>query len=69
MKKKSRKNKDINQSSFYFEDYLETNKKNKILKATIFKIGYIYYFFFLFFFNIDFSIKITHVSLNKKIFT
>ena len=32
--KKSRKNKQINsnQSSFYFEDYLETNKKIKIQK-------------------------------------
>ena len=29
MKKKHKKIKDINQTSFYFEDYLETNKKNK----------------------------------------
>ena len=32
MKKKSRKNKLINQTSFYFEDYFETNKKSKDLK-------------------------------------
>ena len=29
MKKKSGKNKTTNQRSFYFEDYLETNKKSK----------------------------------------
>ena len=29
MKKKIKKNKDLNQRSFYFEDYLETNKKTK----------------------------------------
>ena len=33
MKKKYKKNKNINQSSFYFEDYLETNKKNRVLKS------------------------------------
>ena len=32
MKKKQKKIKDINQTSFYFEDYLETNKKNKFSK-------------------------------------
>ena len=33
MKKKlKKKNKNINQTSFYFEDYIETNKKNKISK-------------------------------------
>ena len=34
MIKKLKKNKNINvnQTSFYFEDYLETNKKNKIIK-------------------------------------
>ena len=44
MKKKQKKIKDINQTSFYFEDYLETNKKNKSLKKIIiFKIEYIYF--------------------------
>ena len=32
MKKKFKKNKNINQRSFYFEDYLETNKKIKDIK-------------------------------------
>ena len=32
MKKKLKKNNNSNQTSFYFEDYLETNKKNKKLK-------------------------------------
>ena len=32
MKKKPKKNKNTHQASFYFEDYLESNKKNKILK-------------------------------------
>ena len=34
MKNNSKKNKNKNQISFYFEDYNETNKKNKILKKT-----------------------------------
>ena len=69
MKKKSRKNKDINQSSFYFEDYLETNKKNKILKSSNNFQDRLYLLFFFFFSLIlIFSIKITHVSLNKKNF-
>ena len=33
MKKKSKKNKNINQASFYFEDYLETNKKKNFKKS------------------------------------
>ncbi len=67
MKKKSKKNKNINQTSFYFEDYLETNKKNKILKQTNNFQDRIYLLFFFFFSLIlIFSIKITHLSLNKK---
>jgi cell division protein FtsI (penicillin-binding protein 3) len=66
MKKKNKKNKDfnINQTSFYFEDYLETNQKNKkIEKSNIFQ-DRIYLLFFLFFSLITiFSIKITFVSL------
>ena len=67
MKKKIKKNKDLNQRSFYFEDYLETNKKTKNQK----KINnfqdriYLLFFFFLSLILI-FSIKITHISLNKK---
>ncbi len=69
MKKKSRKNKNINQSSFYFEDYLETNKKNKILKSpNNFQDRLYLLFFFFFSLILIFSIKITHISLNKKNF-
>ena len=67
MVKKSKKNKNINQRSFYFEDYLETNKKNKILKKTNNLQDRIYLLFFFFFSLIlIFSIKITYISLNKK---
>ena len=66
MKKKQKKIKDINQTSFYFDDYLETNKKNKFSK----KINnfqdriYLLFFFFLSL-VIIFSIKIIHLSLSK----
>ena len=35
MRKKSNKNKktNVNQKSFYFEDYFETNKKNRYLQT------------------------------------
>ena len=65
--KKHKKNKNINQTSFYFEDYLETNKKNQILKKSNNFQDRIYLLFFFFFSLIlIFSIKITHISLNKK---
>ncbi len=67
MKKKLRKNNNSNQTSFYFEDYLETNKKNRILKKSNNFQDRIYLLFFFFFSLIlIFSIKITHISLNKK---
>jgi len=67
MAKKPKKNKNINQRSFYFEDYLETNKKNKIFKKSNILQDRIYLLFFFFFSLIlIFSIKITHISLNKK---
>ena len=67
MKKKHKKNKNINQISFYFEDYLETNKKNQVLKKSNNFQDRIYLLFFFFFSLIlIFSIKITHISLNKK---
>ena len=67
MKKKSGKNKITNQRSFYFEDYLETNKKNKIFKKTNNFQDRIYLLFFFFFsLVLIFSIKITHISLNQK---
>ena len=65
--KKSKKNKNINQTSFYFEDYLEINKKNKILKKSNNFQDRIYLLFFFFFsLVLIFSIKITHISLNTK---
>ena len=67
MKKKSKKIKDINQTSFYFEDYLETNKKNKFTKKINPFQDRIYLLFFLFFSLIlIFSIKIIHISLSTK---
>ena len=71
MRKKSKKNNNLNQKSFFFEDYLETNKRNKILKQSNNFQDRIYLLFFFFFSLIlIFSIKITHISLNnKEIFT
>ena len=67
MVKRSKKNKNINQRSFYFEDYLETNKKNKILKKSNNLQDRIYLLFFFFFSLIlIFSIKITYISLDGK---
>ena len=66
MKKKYKKNKNFNknQSSFYFEDYLETNKKDKYFKENNFFQDRLYLLFFLFFSLIlIFSIRILHVSL------
>ncbi len=69
MKKNSKKNKNINQISFYFEDYLETNKKNKIFNKSSHLQDRIYILFFFFFSLIlIFSIKIIFISLNKKDF-
>ncbi len=68
MKKNRKKNKDfnINQKSFYFEDYLETNQKNKKFKNSNISQDRIYLLFFLFFsLIIIFSIKIIFVSLKS----
>ena len=68
MKRKSRRNKDfnINQKSFYFEDYLETNQKNKKVKNSNISQDRVYLLFFLFFSLITiFSIKIIFVSLKN----
>ena len=66
MKKKQKKIKDINQTSFYFEDYLETNKKNKSSKKNNNFQDRIYLLFFFFLsLVLIFSIKITHLSLSK----
>ena len=67
MKKRYKKNKNINQTSFYFEDYLETNKKNQVLKkSNNLQDRICLLFFFFFSLILIFSIKITHISLNKK---
>ena len=67
MKRKSKKNKNINQASFYFEDYLETNKNNKVREKSQNFQDRIYLLFFFFFSLIFiFSLKITIISLNKK---
>jgi cell division protein FtsI (penicillin-binding protein 3) len=66
MKKKYKKNKNFNkkQTSFYFEDYLETNRKNKYLKENNFFQDRLYLLFFLFFSLIlIFSIRIVQISL------
>jgi len=67
MKKNPKKIKNINQTSFFFEDYLETSKKNKILKKSNNFQDRVYLLFFIFFSLIFiFSIKITHISLSKN---
>ena len=66
MKKKQKKIKDINQASFYFEDYLETNKQKKSLKKKNDLQDRIYLIFFFFLsLVLIFTIKITHLSLSK----
>ena len=68
MNKKIKKNKNhnINQKSFYFEDYLETNQRQKkIVKSSISEDRiYLLFFFFLCLIAI-FSLKITVVSFQK----
>ena len=67
MKKNTKKKIFSNQESFYFEDYLETNKKNKIFKKSKNFQDRVYILFFFFFsLVLIFSIKITHLSLDKK---
>ena len=66
MKKKLKRDKNINQTSFYFEDYLKTNTKNKFLKKKNLFQDRIYLLFFLFFSLIFiFNIRIVHISLKK----
>ena len=66
--KKIKKDKkiNINQSSFYFEDYLNTNQKKKTIKNINISQDRVYLLFFLFFSLITiFSIKIIFVSLKS----
>ena len=68
MKKKYKKNKNfnINQRSFFFEDFLETNQNNKKIKDSNISQDRIYLLFFLFFSLISiFSLKIIFVSLKS----
>jgi cell division protein FtsI (penicillin-binding protein 3) len=71
MKKKINKNKNhnINQRSFYFDDYLVTNQKSKKIKNSFISEDRIYLLFFLFFTLIlIFSIKISLVSMQNPEF-
>ena len=71
MKKKSRKNKNFNknQKSFYFEDYIETNLKQKDRSKSFISEDRIYILFFFFFCLITiFSIKITSISFQEPQF-
>ena len=64
IKQKKNKNFNPNQTSFYFEDYLETNQKNKKNNNSNISQDRVYLLFFLFFsLIVIFSIKITLVSL------
>jgi cell division protein FtsI/penicillin-binding protein 2 len=66
MKKKQEKIKHINQTSFYFEDYLETNKKNRLSnKADNFQDRIYLLFFFFLSLILIFSIKIVHLSFSR----
>jgi cell division protein FtsI (penicillin-binding protein 3) len=67
MKKKQKKIKNTNQASFYFEDYLETNKQKKSLKKENDLQDRIYLIFFFFMsLVLIFTIKITHLSLSNS---
>ena len=65
-KKRKNRNLNSNQTSFYFEDFIETTRKNKISKKNNLIQDRIYILFFLFLSLIFiFSTRIIHVSLNK----
>ena len=71
MKKKIKKNKrtNDNQKSFYFEDYLETNIKQKKISDSSISEDRIYILFFSFCFLIAiFSIKILLISFQEPQF-
>ena len=71
MKKKLKRNKNfnINQKSFYFDDFLETNQKQKKLKKSLISEDRIYLtFFFFLLLIVIFSIKRTHVSMQDPQF-
>ena len=65
-KKQKNKNFNLNQTSFYFEDYLETNQKNKKIQNSKISQDRVFLLFFLFFSLIVlFAIKITFISLKN----
>ena len=68
---KKNRNLNLNQKSFYFEDYLETNKKTKFSQKNNLFQDRIYLLFFLFIsLVLIFSIRIIQVSylkLKKKL--
>jgi cell division protein FtsI (penicillin-binding protein 3) len=71
MRKKNKKNKkfNINQKSFFFEDYLETNLKQKNLSKSNISEDRIYLLFFFFFSLISiFAIKIAFISFQEPQF-
>jgi cell division protein FtsI (penicillin-binding protein 3) len=71
MKKKYKNNKKFNpnQKSFYFEDYLETNYKQKKISKSLISEDRVYILFFFFFCLMTiFAIKITFVSLQAPQF-
>ena len=67
LKKKLKKNKNFNknQTSFYFDDYLETNKINRSAQKNNLSHDRIYLLFFYFYLDFNFSVKIVHISLNN----
>ena len=66
IKKRKIRKLNSNQTSFYFEDFIETSRNNKISKKNSLIQDRIYILFFLFLSLIFiFSIRIIHVSLNK----
>ena len=50
-KQKKNKNFNINQTSFYFEDYFESNQKIKKIKNSSISQDRIYLLFFFYFFH------------------
>ena len=71
MNKKYKNNKKFNpnQKSFYFEDYLETNYKQKKISKSLISEDRVYILFFFFFCLMTiFAIKITFVSLQAPQF-
>ncbi len=68
-KLKKSKNFNKNQKSFYFEDYIETNLKQKNISRSSISEDRVYILFFFFFcLIVIFSIKITSVSIKEPQF-